>query len=262
MMCRWMALALLLAGCSSETPRDPSGDGGAGGGDPSADGDADYLSDAEEASLGTDPLDPDSDDDGYLDGDEVLEQTDPLDPESKIYRGGWPYQRFKDDIADPGFGGAAEAGAVLPRLVSVDQFGDTVDLYDFAMHGKPVVIDLSAGWCAACLEMAAWLEGEAPDLAGDASFNAIPEMVAAGEIYWITVVFEDAAATPADGADVAQWYGEYPNPHVAVLADDDRALFDHLWPGAYPFVTVIESDMTLRVYDRFDYKPALASLLP
>ena len=69
---------------------------------PGPDRDDDGLSDADEKALGTDPDVPDSDGDGYLDGDEVTEGSDPLDPDSWIYVGGWPYNRNKDAIDDPG----------------------------------------------------------------------------------------------------------------------------------------------------------------
>jgi len=48
----------------------------------SGDSDADRLSDADEAAVGTDPTNPDSDGDGYYDGDEVNLETDPFDPAS------------------------------------------------------------------------------------------------------------------------------------------------------------------------------------
>jgi hypothetical protein len=48
----------------------------------SGDSDADRLSDADEAAVGTDPTSPDSDGDGYYDGDEVNLETDPFDPAS------------------------------------------------------------------------------------------------------------------------------------------------------------------------------------
>jgi hypothetical protein len=47
-----------------------------------ADSDGDGLSDAEEAALGTDPLDPDTDGDGLADGEEVERGTDPLAPDT------------------------------------------------------------------------------------------------------------------------------------------------------------------------------------
>jgi hypothetical protein len=252
-MMRRLLLAVFLAGCGSDPAPPPSAD-------PDADADGDYLSDAAEAVLGTDPHNPDTDGDGYLDGDEVLEGTDPLDPESRIYRGGWPYQRFKDDIPDPGFDGTAAVDSVVPRLVGIDQFGDLVDLYDFAGHGKKMVIDLSASWCAACRDMAQWLDGET-SASIDPGYATIPERVASGEIFWVTILFEDASGSPADATDVTVWYDAYPNPHVAVIADDDRALSNWFWPGAYPALFVVDETMALRVYDRYDYTPALDALL-
>lgn len=94
-------LVTVLSGCGTEQDSAPatSTDTGTDG---AADVDADHLTSSEEAALGTDPEDPDSDGDGYLDGDEVLEETDPLDPESRIYQGGWPYQRFRTRSPTPG----------------------------------------------------------------------------------------------------------------------------------------------------------------
>jgi Bacterial TSP3 repeat len=71
-------------------PTDSDGDGitdpdeVSGGTNPlDADSDDDGLSDGEEETLGTDPNDSDSDDDGLSDGDEVhVHHTDPLDPDS------------------------------------------------------------------------------------------------------------------------------------------------------------------------------------
>jgi hypothetical protein len=57
---------------SEETPSRTTG----------VDSDADRLSDADEAAVGTDPTSPDSDGDGYYDGDEVTLETDPFDPAS------------------------------------------------------------------------------------------------------------------------------------------------------------------------------------
>lgn len=66
---RWtvalLLFGVLLAGCAQESD---------------ADSDADGLSDAEEARLGTDPNNPDTDDDGIPDYIEVTNASDPLQP--------------------------------------------------------------------------------------------------------------------------------------------------------------------------------------
>lgn len=228
--------------------------------DPSADPDADYLPNGDEASRGTDPANPDTDGDGYLDGDEVLEGSDPLDPSSLIYQGGWPYQHDKDAITDPGFSGSPMLGAIAPRFVAKDQFGQEVDLYDFAHHGKRVVIDLSAIWCQACQELAHWLAGEPSGLGVDPAYDVVRDRVASGEIYWITVIFEDAFGNPAGPEHAVTWAKTFPNDEIPVLADNDRQLFGYLYPGGYPNLAVLSEDMTIEIYDRFDYQKALAAL--
>jgi hypothetical protein len=52
------------------------------GSSPTADPDADGLTNAQEIALGTDPLNPDTDGDTYVDGLEVLDGSDPLNPRS------------------------------------------------------------------------------------------------------------------------------------------------------------------------------------
>ena len=65
-----------------------------GDGGPS-DSDGDGLTDDEEASIGTDPLDEDTDGDGLTDADEVERGTDPLDEDTD----GDGYSDF-DEVAD------------------------------------------------------------------------------------------------------------------------------------------------------------------
>ncbi len=74
----------LACGGSDEVPGNGA-DGGdvlADGGPTGPDADGDGLSDADEATLGTDPNNPDSDGDGLSDGDEVDRGSDPLNPDT------------------------------------------------------------------------------------------------------------------------------------------------------------------------------------
>ena len=74
--------------CPQVLPTPTPGSGAPGPTGTTADTDGDGLSDADEAVLGTDPLDPDSDGDGLSDGDEVVAGTDPLDDTSLSPNGG------------------------------------------------------------------------------------------------------------------------------------------------------------------------------
>jgi thiol-disulfide isomerase/thioredoxin len=231
-------LALALAGCTG-----PRG----GGSDGSADPDGDGLTNDEEAALGTDPDNPDSDGDGYLDGDEVTEGTDPTDADDRIYFGGWPYNPDKDSIEDPGFDASSAVGERMARFVGVDQFGEQVDLYDLAGHGKPILLDLSAPWCIPCHAVSRWLNGTSDQYNLEDTYSATREAIETGEILMVTVLETNAEG---DGAateeDCAEWAENFPHERVPILADPSRnTLMPYLEQAGYPNFHAIGSDMTI-----------------
>ena len=114
--------------------------------DPDGDEDGDGLTNAEEAELGTDPLELDSDGDGTDDLAEVESNTDPNDAASKPYIGGWPIDSCADDIT--GAPSSNAEGEVVNNFQLVDQYGDTVNFYDFCDHA--VLLVVSAEWCGPC----------------------------------------------------------------------------------------------------------------
>ena len=235
--------------------RDTDGDGAADGWehhhgwDPlDDDTDDDGLLDGEEKDLGSDPLNADSDGDGYLDGDEVTEGSDPLDGDSWIYTGGWPYNNDKDSLGDPGWGDTAKEGVQVPRFVAIDQYGDTVDLYDFAQQGKPMVIDISGNWCGWCHEVAKLLEGESSALDGR-GYEPIADMVDNGDIYFITVLYAgNSTSAPATQADLDSWWEQHPNPKVPVLLDAEWEMEGFMSPGGYPSMMYVDENMDIIYY--------------
>lgn len=232
------------------------------------DSDGDGLGDGEEVNdYGTDPLSTDSDGDGYEDGWEVTEGTDPADESSVIYTGGWPYNPDKDDMSDPGWGDTAESGAQMPRFAWLDQYGEEVDIYDFAYQGKPIVIDLSGVWCYWCHEMAKWHVGQSNaylDYGYDTStdwYNLIPTLVDEGDIYWVTVLDSNSQGGKPDHDDVLGWFEDYPNPHIPVLLDEDQDLTGWINPAGYPTVLLLEEDMTVGTFRRQDYTKVFDELV-
>ncbi len=240
--------SLTLTACFS---KDTDGDGLTDaeeedfGSDPEvADSDGDGLTDAEEYDLDSDPNSEDSDGDGYLDGWEVAEDSDPADEDSLIYKGGWPYNPNKDDYDAPtSFSEVSTSeGSPLLRIELMDQFGDMVDLYDFAGQGKYVAVDVSAIWCPPCNQLARAITNGNPN----AGWGRAPEMVHNGDIYWLTILGENNSGDIPSLENLQEWYAEYPDDKVPVLADSsDNAIVNSLLAGGWPTIWVFDENLEL-----------------
>ena len=205
----------------------------------------------------------DSDGDTYLDAWELAEGTDPHDYDSRIYTGFWPYQPDKDALDAPDLDQAqAEVDELLGRFVAMDQHGDFVDVYDFAGHDKPVVLNLCAQWCGPCHELSMWLLNEDADLTVYEGWlgSDIPEAVASGEVLWIEVITEGDEGQLPDPEDLERWYEAYPNEKVPLLGDDGRVSEAYLRYG-WPSIWLLDGDLRIQARPtREDHYEALFQL--
>lgn len=285
-----LAVLALLGGCNADTDGDgltdaeekdlgldpdvadsdddalPDGDEVSLGTDPlNADSDGDSLLDGEEVSAGTDPLAVDSDGDGYRDPDELTEGTDPTNADSVIYQGGWPYNPDKDSMEDPGWDGRAKEGNMVPRFQTYDLYGDEFDLYDMAMTGKPVMIDISGEWCVWCKEMAKFMAGEESEFDAyvDSYYPYMPvvrDALAAGDIYWVEILDANQDYGVIAQEDLEQWERKYPVPNCPVIADEEMLWADWTSIVGYPTLMAVDETMTIIGFDKQDYNGALEAI--
>lgn len=224
------------------------------------DDDGDGLNDAAEKEAGSDPRAADTDSDGYTDAEEVDFGSDPADNNDYIYYGGWPYNIDKDSMEDPGWDGSAKEGSWLPRFKWVDQFGDEVDIYDFAGHGVPVMLDLSGLWCGWCHEVADFIDGEDTVFNGT-GYDDLPGMVENGEVFWITVIDADNNLQPAVPEDGEAWYNKHKNANIPVLVDENQELTAWYNPSGYPTMALLDDDLRIVSFDKGNYMAQWDALL-
>jgi hypothetical protein len=221
-----------------------------------ADSDGDGLNDFDEVKLGANPLKADSDGDGMSDGDEVLYGRDALDDKVGAYEGEWPLQTvaMKEEIvAAKRSPSVIKEGARFPRLTLRDQFGDKVDLYDFAGQGKGIIIDLSAFNCGPCLATGEWMESDlsSDEVFGDGgALDPIRDAIEAGELYWLTVVYS-SFSTPSESTRgmAKDWYDDFPNPAVPVFEDPDMEVWDFAYDGGMPSFAYLNDRMIVKAFD-------------
>ena len=225
-----------------------------------ADSDGDGLSDGEEFDLGTDGTLEDSDADGYGDYWENLEGSDPNDPESGIYLGGWPYNPDKDAILGSDLSSTIAQGDVIGRFAGPDQFGDTVELYDFAYQGKYILVDVSTSWCSYCKELSKFLTRQSSIFDGY-GWDALVDHVEDGTIQWVTILSENAMGGAPAQSVAASWDASYEHELIPVLADEAQVMPNHVNVYGYPTVLLLDETMTVVHYNRMDYTSCFDEVL-
>jgi hypothetical protein len=242
------------------------------------DTDGDGLDDLREMQLGTDPGLVDTDADGYTDFDEVQAGSDPTDANDRIYKGGWPYNRNKDQIVATDWETPAGLDVRLPRYKAVDQYGDLVDLYDLIGQGRPVVLDVGTWFCDPCKDLASYLSvgqctedvvcENADDCLGtlqctdgkcDAStcvkmhgwwhqdFERVYDMIQNDEIFWVTVLFSKGSPVTHEEAEL--WHDTWPNSKILVLADTDLQLQEFMNVNAMPRIDVLDENLIFKSFN-------------
>jgi len=199
------------------------------------------------------------------------------------YTGGWPVNPKSNEIEDVGFDlpcpgpigcecktnadcdnqncsahpkgnyCVPKKGDLIPRFEALDQFGESVDLYDFANQGKVTLIELSAAWCSPCKDFASWLTTNDQKIRENPwwkdRYLPIRDMIKKGEIQLVNIMYEGSVKkTTVTQEDVMKWYEKYPDSHVPVLADEYRFMHSWVKPTGLPCIFLVDENMRLINY--------------
>jgi len=222
------------------------GDEVAAGTDPlNSDTDGDGLTDGEEAAAGTDPLNADTDGDGTSDADELSAGSDPLDSASKPYIGGWPIDDCRAEVE----GTAASSntvGQVVSEFELMDQYGDTLRLYDFCDHA--VLLVVSAEWCGPCQAY----RSNQQDF-----WDAYHE----DGLMIVDLLGENVSGNPPTQATLASWAAGH---DFAVVADPNwtESFTGNFVTGAIPAVSLLAPGAVAVILDDFPSNADIEGALP
>lgn len=214
-----LALCGTLAGCTSPTTS-PSLDAGPAG----EDRDGDFLCDARELALGTDPDDPDTDADGFPDGIEYMISTrysDPTSPATEVY----------DTLR-------AEAGASIQVATSFIVTGDGQD-YTGSFDDGPGPLFSPADTAADHFGLATAAFIEPPDHAAQVDTDAtIFRGVNGRSLLGFEIRFEYAPIEPHDCVRALPYDFEVKSSEGTIVGYERRYLIvapegAHLEPGEW-----------------------------
>ena len=195
------------------------------------------------------------------------------------YLGGWPYNVLKDQIigstlyyncpneigcdcktnndcinsnckkSPRGSYCYPKEGDVFPEFISVDQYEENINLYDFANQGKYILVELAAAWCAPCNDLASWFAYRDESIYSKPwwkkDYEKIYDLVHNDKIYFITVLYEDENHDLVSYDTSYEWFDNYPDEKIPVLLDFDKSLHAWVKPTGIPTIILLNEKMEI-----------------
>ena len=173
------------------------------------------------------------------------------------------YGKNKKCIPKGAFRG--ETFSKMPRIISVDQFGQQFDLFDLVNQGKPIVVEVGPMWNKSVQRMAAWKASVSDDVKKESwwieNFENIKYILDQKETYWVHFIDENMERKPVTAEDLSAWYQQYPNENIILLADPEGKVKKWIGTITYPNVMMLDETFDVRVIDQRGVKKGFESLM-
>ncbi len=142
-----------------------------------------------------------------------------------------------------------EEGDYFPSFKAYDQFGEIVSIDDFANQNKYILIEMGTAWCGPCRMLADWFSYGIDDLKSKPfwkdEYNIIYDLVNNNEIYFITIIYEDEFRDNATQYTCEEWYNNYPDELIPILADENKYLHKIIKPTGIPAISLLNDQMQI-----------------
>jgi hypothetical protein len=185
-----------------------------------------------------------------------------IQPRKRWTRGGWPFNPNKAQLSDYRIDMEAVEGAQLPPFSMVDQFGETVELYDLAGTGRDTIIAIGSPLCRSCKSLANFIStGNMDDLRygpgpyegewvrwWSPKYAPLYEMVPDGTVRWLTVISWPASWSvedPISETHCTDWVRRSPHQKMPVLADTDSAFATYIGRPGSPTLLRVDDQIVM-----------------
>ena len=142
-----------------------------------------------------------------------------------------------------------QEGDYFPPFKAYDQFGDIVSIQDFSNQNKYILIEMGAAWCGPCRMLADWFSYGIEDLKSKPfwknEYDIIYDLVSTEQIYFITIIYEDEFRDNSTQYTCEEWYNNYPDELIPVLADENKYLHKIIKPTGIPAISLLDDQMKI-----------------
>ena len=156
-------------------------------------------------------------------------------------------------------------GDKFPNFIGIDQFEEYIPIHTFANQNKYILVEMGASWCTPCHLLSNWIsykDNEIQEMKWwKNDYNDIYDMIHNNEIYYITVLYEDEFKDNASFDTVYQWYNNYPDDLIPILADENKFLHRWIKPTGIPAIILLDESLQIVEFSTRGINKAFDKLL-